>query len=1483
VRRALRWMKRAVLGAVALALVVVIAVIIAAHTAWGREQLRQRAEAALARSFPGGARIGRVDGSPFGVLVLRDVELRDADGAPAVTARAIRVDVSWRALVGGELALDALVLEGVRVWVRASRGGAPNVATLYRPSPRAGGTALAIHHLELRDAEVVLDAAGRVDHLDGLVARGGLAMARDGGLLAAAEVTGTWRERGAPIALAALVSVDAAGVARVPSARAAVGGAAVRLAAVRYAGAGDVAGVVEAELAAGALAALVPGLAAPAMVVAATASSTDGAVQVRPRGRTAGGALAGALTLRLADPVARLDGALALTAIDLGRLAPGLPASTLAGELTLALRAAPGARLPIAGTLGMRGAGTVAAVRLDDVRADVALADDVARVTVAARGPGPTQLDASAAATATAAGWDVADGALRVATASLAAATDGASPVDGALTLDARGAGQVGGAGARLAVTATARAARLRAGAIRIAAVDAEVTATGAPATPTVAVTATARGLRGAGQRVATVRATARGVAPTGPFAVDVVARDPARRLAAAVDARVALASATAPLRVALGGYRLAAAGVELRGGGGVIAVDAARVTVAGVRARGAGGELAVDAALGRGRDRRARQLTLALRDVDLARLRAVPGVPPAARGVVSARAELAARGRVVTGEVAVSGQGLVIVPGARPVEVAISAELEPRTVALTLDGRGADLGAVTAALVATPPRRLDDLAAWRALPRGALRTVRLDVDAVALGAIARISGRPLPARGTVAAHVALDATGGQARLGGTALAVDGAPAPVDLDVAIDLDAAGRAAVTAAASAPGLGAATATAAARLPTRPLDVAAWRALDVAALDGATVTIPPTSMAPALARRLGLPPVQGAAGATLIVGPRLASADLTITTDRLRAAPVTVPITATITAHADGTGTTAQLDLDADGRAALTARAVSSTPVVDVVTGAVALAAVPVTGRAAVADGELGALAGALGWPVLARGQVVGDATVGGTLGAPVAAGTLTIDDLRLGARRRGGGQRVELRGRFADGVAHAELHGRQPDGGTLDVTAAAPVAALADARGTVRAHGFELAPLARLAPATRLGVRGVLDADLQVTGGATARIAGVARISAVQLPLSDAVGTLRGGTIDATFVPGEARLAIGGAVEGGRLDARAVVGLAGLAPTGATVDVAVRDLTLITAQAPRLAGDLHLVATPVGSRWRLTARLRDGAVTVPDGRGRTLLPAGAPADLVFTDDTSAAARPPVTRATALATWLGTRPTAPRFAIDLTIEPVAVVSPLFRGEVSGALALLVGDDGATIDGRIGADHGTVLWFARRYRIDRAELDFDGSADPLLDIAVAYQFPQVELQVGVDGRLSRPRLTLTSNPGTYTEGQLLGFVLGGSPTAPGQEVADTVSGVLAAAASTLVGSFVNQALPFRFDVLNYEPGTATSSGAVVVGRWLTSRLLLLVRTRVDARADQNSSEAEAQYWLGQRLSIEGSAGNRGVLGLDLLWNRRW
>ena len=101
--------------------------------------------------------------------------------------------------------------------------------------------------------------------------------------------------------------------------------------------------------------------------------------------------------------------------------------------------------------------------------------------------------------------------------------------------------------------------------------------------------------------------------------------------------------------------------------------------------------------------------------------------------------------------------------------------------------------------------------------------------------------------------------------------------------------------------------------------------------------------------------------------------------------------------------------------------------------------------------------------------------------------------------------------------------------------------------------------------------------------------------------------------------------------------------------------------------------------------------------------------------------------------------LRTWLGTRPTAPLLVLALTIEPVTVVSSQLRGEVSGRLDLAIGADGATVDGKVAVDSGTVVVLERRYSIRVAELRFDGSLDPLLGIELEYQFPELSLRVGL------------------------------------------------------------------------------------------------------------------------------------------------
>src|SRR5262245_53870214 len=74
-RSLLRWLRRIVLTALALGLIVLAAALITEHTDWGREQLRLRVEAALRDVFPGGARVEALDGSILGTLTLRNATL----------------------------------------------------------------------------------------------------------------------------------------------------------------------------------------------------------------------------------------------------------------------------------------------------------------------------------------------------------------------------------------------------------------------------------------------------------------------------------------------------------------------------------------------------------------------------------------------------------------------------------------------------------------------------------------------------------------------------------------------------------------------------------------------------------------------------------------------------------------------------------------------------------------------------------------------------------------------------------------------------------------------------------------------------------------------------------------------------------------------------------------------------------------------------------------------------------------------------------------------------------------------------------------------------------------------------------------------------------------------------------------------------------------------------------------------------------------
>jgi len=241
----------------------------------------------------------------------------------------------------------------------------------------------------------------------------------------------------------------------------------------------------------------------------------------------------------------------------------------------------------------------------------------------------------------------------------------------------------------------------------------------------------------------------------------------------------------------------------------------------------------------------------------------------------------------------------------------------------------------------------------------------------------------------------------------------------------------------------------------------------------------------------------------------------------------------------------------------------------------------------------------------------------------------------------------------------------------------------------------------------------------------------------------------------------------------------------------------------------------------------------------------------------------------------------------PSDPLIVANVTIRNTFVESEEVRGVVAGKLTLSVGDDQEVgIVGSLGLQRGVLDLFNRRYQVDRAQLAFDGSPDPALDVRITHDFSEVTTVTEVRGRMSKPELQLSSHPARYSQAELLGFLLGGEPAGDpdnAPSASERVAGAGASYLSDKVGGYVKRALPVDVDVLRYETATSASSAAITVGTWLTDKLFLAYRQHLEARPDENAGEGEVEYWIKRRLVLEGVVGDRGVSGLDLLWRRRW
>ena len=1428
-----KWALRIAVGLVVVVALALAAVAIFVKTDRGRELARSQIEHQLDALFSGGASVGRVDGTPFGELVVHDVVIRAADRTPAIAIGTLRLRASLLDLVRRQVSLGELVVEGADVDV-------DKLAHLLAPRPDTGPSKwnVDLASVAIRSSHVhaTTSRLGAID-LDDVELAGDAHLHADGTRGAEIALHARWRERATPIAIEASVRDDADRLV-VPLVDVEVGHISVAIHDAqltkrdrRASGSAKLA-VPRAELA------RLAGVDLPGDVALALAATSDGGVALD-------GSLGGTpVTAKLGVDVAarHVAGAIRTGDFSLASLTRGKIHGTAGAAIDLDVA-------PAAAHVTAHAHGTYEQLPPGDVVLAVDSQDGRATATLDVIGP----------ATVHVAGAVARDGrGYRLERASVVAHARDVVPVRGSVDVVLAARGPLWPEPA-LTVVGSVRGAQLRAAGASLADAEIAIDARGVPARPQGTVHVHAFGLTRGSIALSSlvVDATSRA---DGWIDVTTAVKTP--QLDAELAARVKPGRST---EIDVVRHHVAAGGETWTGTTGRVVIDPRGVAIDQLATASAHGRATLDGNYARTGDLRA---TLDVAGVDLATLRS------GYAGALGAHVEVGRTRGLLSASAKLDGTGIVLDP--RMPAIALHAKLDAEPGKVALEGTVASpvAGKAELAIDLAAPHDLTNVAAWRALGGRALSVAKLRADGVDLGKLA-----PDQLAGKLDGELSLapGSTTGTIRvrdLRARALAGIGA---LDAELAVSQPAPDELVPELAITAKQLGKATARLELTMPAHPFDAAAWRALGPKALHSASIQTTSLAFDPSVLKRFGVTTMlRGHATVDVEVAEALSTVHATAKIPDLRGAPLAKPVGVTLDASLDDHEAVATFAMISDRRVAMVDARVTVPVTLAQLRGSSAVwKALPIAGAITVHETSAAQLLAAFGRTEVSSGTLAGTIAIAGAVGAPTANVHLTADN--LATSRSTQLDRLAIDGTWDGRRAALKLRASERPSGTLSIDAQGSPDALASANATVTARGFELAPLLAFVPGIAGGVTGRLDGTLDVHGfdPKAAQVAGKLHVTGARVPIAPEVGTLRDATIDVVIAEHDVQLVANGKLGRGTAGVRGSIALDRFAPSGGQATIQLTHVSPIGAVQPLVDAQLAVKLARKGDQWIADVTVDHGFVKLEKG-GEKLKPVGAPPDLAF----GAKPAPGATRPG------GPPPKRALFVVNLTLKPTPVESDQVRTNVKGTLHVTADLHGIDLDGQIDAVGGDLQLFDRRYRLEQAEARFDGSADPMLAVEISYDFPDVTLTAQVHGRASKPQLQLSSNPGNYTQAQLLGFLLGGEPGGDTQAsgLTDTATSAGESFIGGALGSYVKNAIPgIKIDVLKYSAATATSSEAIQAGSWITHALFFQFTEHPEARPDENAEEGTLEYWLTHRLELQLTAGDRNYDGVDLLWRKRY
>jgi hypothetical protein len=1422
-KNTLRWVKRITLGLIALVLLAIGAGLIFVHTDYGRDFARRKAETALLNSFPGGVHIGRIEGSVFGTLVIDDLRLNGRDGKPMIVVGTARVKIALLPLLAKTARIDRLDLEDVTF----DQHPQPEASSEVPETVKTGGPKWTVEIPRasiLRGRVVVASATRTVLDVSDLEAQASISV--DEGITIAVHALGS--SAGKSVEATALVNYTNETLA-LPLAVAKLDEANVFALAI-YVGP-HVDGVIRANVPA-ATAKAMAGITLPgdaALVVTALDGQVD--AKATMQGATVHAFLDTDLVARSAKGLVIAD------VPDATRLDPRI---TGRGLVTAAIDAS------MEHVRGMITVDGIYRVDKDTVGKDQVHGTSVIAVDA-------TMRDA----------WVFAENASDLGTGRATVIAEVAKQPTGGYAIT------------KSTLIAAARKVGARKSDLAVGSITASLRATG-PVWPKLElkVNGTVGGdaVRYHDISVQTVdlslNAANLSKQASGHVDLGTVKKGDTLLGSASLDAHGSLQRGDDgnTFTVDLDSHTITtAAQGTWTGDGGHVVIDPKQITLAKLHTGSGGSKVTVDTTF-----------TKATKDMTAkvdAQQVALETLTPKAKGVVGAQLDLSRHGGRWSGKGHVTASKLTL-PNQPVVDVDTTLEVRGRRVIVATTAT-AEAGAVTLDADVDGPYDLTDVHAWRRLDRKAINSVGLAVAKVDL---AKLKHGKLD--GTLDGKLDITATNASGDIHVAGVTNDAGTLSGDLTLKPDVNSQIALGLVARVDTTDVIAGTASIA--LPVHPFDPDAWKQLGKRALKSADILVKPIDVDPTLLAKLHVTaPYRARVQGDIKVDEGIDKITVTADVADLSGGHIKQPIAVHTVTALDDKGV--QVTTDVTTRNSTLVHVEAHSPLtLDTLTG---IRQAMLDGTITIPDANAADLVAVIGRGDVTGGNVGGAFKIGGVIGKPTVDGKVTLSNIAvapsISGRKSAVLRELVAKANYDGEYATLDITGTESKDATITIKAHAKPTAWRELTASVQAVNFDVAPATAFAPGAASAAKGTITASLSLKGvdPDTGEVEGKVVVHGGRYPLSALLGTLRG--IEAELTIANHRIEItkvDGKLGKGEIHATGNVELAGSEPKKLHIDGTLTDISLVRAFQPTIGATVAVDLTNSGTQFTGDIVVRRAHVAIVTAEGAKLLDASPPPDMVFVDEGAIdnlrlGAREPPTKPWLVAT------------VDLRPTSLEIIQDQFqiRGSASGKLELSLGQGSVGLDGSIDADAGDIDLLGTRSQLERGEVIFDGTVDPLLNVRVVRDLDNLSVTAQVSGRASKPEVTMSSDSGSYTQGELYSMFLGGQAATGGSDASQAGEAAGAGYASSLLSSKINHALnlPLRVDI-GYDVATATSSQGLRVGTWISAKWFIAARAHPEARVDENRQEAITEYHLRNHIVLEGQVGfDGGYHSADLV--RRW